>query len=314
MTGTAVLVEAVRSGFVESRHHGSLVLLAADGTVEASLGTTDVPVLPRSSNKPMQAVAMLRAGLDLDGPLLALAAASHSGESFHLDGVRTILSGAGLDESALQTPADYPVDEAEKLDYVRGGGVPARIAMNCSGKHAAMLATCVVNDWPVDTYRDPGHPLQRAIAAVLEELGGEKVAATTVDGCGAPAFGISLLALARAFRRIALANDGPEHRVAEAIRQNPQWLGGSRRDVTVLLAGVPGLIAKDGAEGVYAAALPDGRAVAIKVEDGASRARPPLMAAALRRLGVAAPVLDELARTPLLGGGQPVGELRFVGW
>jgi L-asparaginase II len=310
---TDVLVEVVRSGFVEGHHHGSVVALAADGSVALRAGDPDRPVFPRSSNKPMQAVGMVRAGLDLDGELLALASASHSGEPFHLAGVRRILAGAGLGEDALQTPPDYPVDEVEKLAYVRRGGEPVPLAMNCSGKHAAMLATCVRNGWPTATYRDPDHPLQKTLRATLEELAGEPVASTGVDGCGAPLFAISLTGLARAFRAIATADPGTaEHRVAEAIRAHPTWLGGTRRDVTRLIAGVPGLIAKDGAEGVYAAALPDGRAVAFKIEDGASRARPPVMAAALRRLGVEAPVLDELATTPLLGGGQPVGEVRAV--
>ncbi len=219
---------------------------------------------------------MLRAGLDLDGKLLALACASHSGEPFHLDGVREILAGAGLDESALQTPPDYPVDEVEKLAYVARGGQPAAVAMNCSGKHAAMLATCVHNGWPTTSYRDPAHPLQQAVREAIEDLAAERVSATGVDGCGAPVFGLTLAGLARAFRAIALAGDGTaEQRVAASIRSHPEWLGGTRRDVTRLIEGVPGLIAKDGAEGVYAAALPDGRAVALKIEDGGQRARPP---------------------------------------
>ena len=310
-----MLVEVVRSGFVEGRHRGSLVALAADGTVAFEAGVPDQPTLPRSSNKPMQAVAMLRSGLELDGELLALACASHSGEPMHLDGVHRILAGAGLDETDLRTPPDYPVDEVEKLAYVAAGGMPQPLAMNCSGKHAAMLATCVVNGWPTETYREAEHPLQQAVRTTIEELAGEKVATTGVDGCGAPVFGLTLTGLARAFRAIAVASPGTaEHRVAEAIRHHPLWLGGSRRDVTRLVEGVSGLIAKDGAEGVYAAALPDGRAVALKIDDGSQRARPPVMSAALSRLGVVAPVLDELATSVLLGGGQPVGDVRFAGW
>jgi L-asparaginase II len=308
---SALLAEVVRSGFVEGHHRGSLLALAADGTRVLALGTPDAPVFPRSSNKPMQAVGMLEAGLDLDGELLALASASHSGAAFHLDGVRRVLAAAGLDESALQTPPDYPVGEVEKLAYVAAGGQPVPLAMNCSGKHAAMLATCVVNGWPTATYPDPEHPLQRALLATVERLAGEPVSATGVDGCGAPLFALTLAGLARAFVAIATAAPGtPEHRVAEAIRTYPAWLGGTGRDVTALITGVPGLIAKDGAEGVYAAALPDGRAVALKVDDGAARARPPVMVAALRALGVDAPVLDELAEAPLLGGGRPVGSVR----
>ncbi|MEO7981738.1 MAG: asparaginase [Sporichthyaceae bacterium] len=306
-----VVAEVVRSGFVEGHHHGSVLALAADGSRVLALGAPDVPVFPRSSNKPLQAVAMLEAGLDLDGELLALACASHSGEPFHIEGVRRVLAGAGLDESALQTPPDWPVDEVEKLAFAAGGGHPARVLMNCSGKHAAMLATCAANSWPVETYLEPGHPLQRQLRATVERLAGEQVAATGVDGCGAPLLALTLAGLARAFVALATAGPGtPEHRVAEAVRAHPQWLGGTRRDVTALVAGVPGLVAKDGAEGVYAAALPDGRAVALKIEDGGQRARPPVMAAALRALGVEAAVLGEQAETPLLGGGVPVGAVR----
>jgi len=290
-----------------------VIALAADGRVALEAGRPDVPVFPRSSNKPMQAVGMLEAGLDLDGELLALACASHSGEAFHLAGVRRILAGAGLSEADLRTPPDYPVDERERLSYVAAGGAPVPIAMNCSGKHAAMLATCVVNGWPVEGYRAADHPLQVALRATVERLAGETVAAVGVDGCGAPVLAITLTGLARSFAAIATAPDGtPEHRVASAIRAHPCWLGGTGRDVTRLVAGVEGLIAKDGAEGVYAAAMPDGRAVALKVDDGGQRARPPVMVAALRALGVDAPVLDELAEGTLLGGGVPVGSVRCV--
>jgi L-asparaginase II len=308
-----VLAEVVRSGFVEGSHRGSLVAVDGGGQELWRVGDPDHPVFPRSSNKPMQAVGMLRAGLDLDGELLALAAASHSGEPFHLDGVRRILAGAGIGESALQTPADYPVDETEKIAYIAAGGVPEPIAMNCSGKHAAMLATCVVNGWSLDTYPDAGHPLQKALQEAVGDLADEQIPAVGVDGCGAPLFALTLTGLARAFSRIATAPaESPEGRVAAAIRAHPTWLGGTRRDVSRLVAGVPGLIAKDGAEGVYAAALPDGRALALKVDDGAARARPPVMVAALRRLGVDVSPLGELATTPLLGGGRRVGEVRAV--
>ena len=310
---SVLLAEVVRSGFVEGGHRGSLVALAADGSRLLERGEPDAPVFPRSSNKPLQAVGLLELGLDLDGELLALAAASHSGESFHLDGVRRVLASAGLDESDLQTPPDLPVDEVEKLAYVAAGGTASPLVMNCSGKHAAMLATCVANDWPTDTYRDPGHPLQQSLRETVERLAGEKSAAVGVDGCGAPLFALSLTGLARAFAAVATATAGtPEHRVASAIRRHPEWLGGTRRDVTALVAGVPGLVAKDGAEGVYAAALPDGRAVALKIDDGAQRARPPVMAAALRAIGVEAPVLDDQQTAALLGGGVPVGAVRPV--
>jgi L-asparaginase II len=176
-----------------------------------------------------------------------------------------------------------------------------------------MLATCVGAGWPVETYTAPDHPLQVALHDTVSDLAGEKIPEIGVDGCGAPLFALTLTGLARAFARIATAAPGtPEGRVAAAIRANPTWLGGTRRDVSALVAGVPGLIAKDGAEAVYAAALPDGRAVAFKLDDGGQRARPPVMVAALRRLGVDVSALTDQANPPLLGGGRPVGEIRAV--
>jgi len=316
MPAPVVVAEIVRSGFVEGHHYGSVVALEADGRVAWSVGDVESPVLPRSCNKPLQAVGMLRAGLDLDGELLALAAASHSGEAFHLEGARRILASAGLDESALQTPPDYPIDDQAREEYIRAGGEKSPLAMNCSGKHAAMLATCVVNGWDTATYLHPDHPLQVAIAETFADLTGEKVAVVAVDGCGAPLLSTSLGGLARAFRTIALATSGPEKRVADAIRTHPEFTSGSRRDEATLLRAIPGAIGKAGAESCYAVALADGRAVALKTDDGAPRVRPVLMAAALERLGVTRDGdvdADAVRRTgvvELFGGGRPVGEIR----
>lgn len=309
-----MIARVVRSGFVESVHHGTAVAVDADGDVVVSAGTPAAAIFPRSTNKPLQAVAMVRAGLALEGPLLALAAASHSGERYHLDGARRILAGAGLDPQALGNVEDLPYDEQERQEWVRTGRGASRLAQNCSGKHAAMLATCVENGWPTTGYLDPGHPLQRLIAETIADLAGEPVTATGVDGCGAPVLAVSVLGLAAAFARIATADPGtPEGRVAAAMRRHPEWVGGTGRDVTALMNGVPGLIAKDGAEAVYAAALPDGRAAALKIADGGQRARPVVLAALLHRLGVSAPVLDEQAGTEVLGAGMPVGVVEAVG-
>jgi L-asparaginase II len=309
-----VLAHVVRSGFVESVHHGSVVAVDGDGTVLLSVGDVTGPTFPRSSNKPLQALAMVRAGLDLDGELLALASASHSGEPFHLDGVRRILDGAGLKEDDLQNTPDLPYDEAERRSWIADGRPASSLAQNCSGKHAAMLATCVANGWDLATDRDPAHPLQQLMGETLAELAGEPVAATGVDGCGAPVMAISLTGLARAFGRLASAAEGTdEGRVARAINAHPEWLGGTRRDVTSLIRGLPGAVAKDGAESVYALGLPDGRGVALKIADGAQRARPVVLAAALARLGIEADVLAELAAAPVLGHGEPVGAVVAVG-
>ena len=313
-----VVAEIVRSGFVEGHHYGSLVVLAADGSVDWSVGDARSPILPRSCNKPLQATAMLEAGLRLDGELLALASASHSGEDFHLDGVRRILAGAGLGEQALQTPADYPIDDQAREELLRSGGTRSSIAMNCSGKHAAMLATCVANAWDTSTYLAPDHPLQVAIRHRFAELTGEPVEAVATDGCGAPLLSASLTGLARAFRTMALAGSGAPRRVAEAIRAHPEFTSGSRRDEAALLRAVPGSIGKAGAESCYVVALADGRAVALKTDDGAPRVRPVLMAAALERMGVPeeagvdGAVVRRTGTLELLGGGRPVGEIRAV--
>ena len=311
MRSGEVVAEVVRSGFVESVHCGAIAALDTDGSLAWSVGDPAAPVFPRSCNKPLQTLGMLRCGLNLDGELLALTSASHSGEPFHIGGVRQILAEAGLDEAALRTPADYPLDVQARADWVRSGAGPAPIAMNCSGKHAGMLATSVANGWPVESYVSAEHPLQVALAAAFAEATDQPLARVGVDGCGAPLFATSLAALAAAFRAIALGQPGTlEHRVAEAFRQHPEWASGTRRDEATLLRGLPGAIGKAGAEGCYAVALPDGRAVALKIDDGAGRARPVVMAAALRRFGIEHPVLDELGTAPVLGGGRPVGEIR----
>ena len=260
---------------------------------------------------------MVRLGLDLPDELLALTCASHSGEGFHLDGVRRILDGRRARPSRRCRPrpttrSTTPTREAA----IRDGRERDSISMNCSGKHAGMLATCVLNGWDTATYRDPGHPLQVAIRETFEELTGEPVVAVATDGCGAPLLSCSLTGLARAFRTLAVAQDGPERRVAEAIRRHPEWVSGTTRDERALLTAVPGAIGKAGAESCYAVALPDGRSFALKTDDGAARVRPVLMAEALRRAGV----LDEpgvdgeaVRRTgvvELLGGGVPVGVVR----
>jgi L-asparaginase II len=310
----AVLARVVRSGFVESVHHGTAVAVDTDGDVVRAAGSPQAPIFPRSSNKPLQAVAMLRAGLPLDGHLLALACSSHSGERYHLDGALRILAAAGLDASALRNTPSFPLDEDERLVWRSAGRRPSSLAQNCSGKHAAMLATCVHNGWPVEHYLDPEHPLQRAVTQTVADLAGEPVAAIGVDGCGAPAHAISPLGLAAAFARISAAPPAtPEGRVADAVRAHPEWLGGTGRDVTRLVRGVPGLVAKDGAEGVFAAALPDGRAAAVKIADGGERPRSAVLATLLHRLGVEADVLEELLHVPVLGHGEPVGRVEVVG-
>lgn len=308
-----VLAEVVRSGFVEGRHTGSVLAVRPDGERVLALGEPDQPMFPRSANKPLQAAGMLRAGLDIDGERLAIAAASHNGEPYHQALVRALLADAGLEESALANTPGLPLDEAAAADMLRAGLGPSALAANCSGKHAAMVVTCRVNGWPLAGYLDGDHPLQQAIGAGVAELAGESVAAIGVDGCGAPLHALSLAGVARAYLRLVTAEPGAaEREVGDAMRDYPHAVGGRGRAVTALMVGIPGLVAKDGAEGVFAAASHNGGAVVVKIDDGAQRAALPVLVAGLRALGLAADVLDELATLPVLGGGQPVGEVRAL--
>ncbi len=307
------LVRVVRSGFHESSHLGAVVITGPDGDVLAARGPADLPVFPRSSNKPFQALAMLAAGADLAGPDLALASASHSGEPMHTERALAVLARAGLTEDDLGCPPALPLNEAARDDVIRAGGGPRRIYMNCSGKHAGMLAACVAAGWDTTSYLAPDHPLQRSVAEQVHRLSGEEPVATGIDGCGAPLYAISLTGLARAFGRLTTAVPGtPERSVADAMRAHPELVAGTGRDDTLMMRAIPGLLMKAGAEGVHAAALADGRAVALKIADGHERARTPVLVAALRHLGVDDPVLDRFARGVVLGGGVPVGAVEVV--
>ncbi|MGE5828861.1 MAG: asparaginase [Micromonosporaceae bacterium] len=315
--GGVVVAEVVRSGFVEGRHHGSVAVLDASGDLTAAAGDVHGAVFPRSSNKPMQAVAMLRSGLTLADPAdLALVAASHAGEPFHIERVRAMLHAGGLSEENLRCPPDLPLAESARTEALRTDG-RQRVYMNCSGKHTGMLLTCRASGWPLESYRDPEHPLQQACRAAVEDLAGEPVAAVGVDGCGAPVLAISLLGLARAFLAVVSAEPGTAPRaVADAMRAHPELISGTGADDARLMRGIPGLLSKGGAEGVLAVALPGAGAVAIKIDDGTTRARLPVLAAALAgmsgwdQLGPAE--LERLTETPVLGGGEPVGQVRAL--
>jgi L-asparaginase II len=259
----------------------------------------------------MQAVAMTRLGLSLPPDLLALAAASHSGEPFHLDAAQRILDGCGCTEDDLGNPAGLPFDPFEAAGWIASGRPTRRLAHNCSGKHAAMLATARLRGWAPAGYLDREHPLQRAIAATVEDLTGEQIAYTAVDGCGSPLFAVSLAALTRAVGRIAAAAaDTAEGCVARAMRAYPEMVAGSRRDVTALMRAVPGLIAKDGFEAVQVAALPDGTAIGVKIADGSDRARLPVTVAALALAGVDPDLLAPFGEAGTARGLAVAGELR----
>ena len=304
-----------RSGLDESVHFGAVVALDRDGSVSLAVGRPEAVVYPRSSNKPMQAVAMVRAGLALPPRLLALVCASHDGTPAHTSAALEILATAGLDAAALGNTPGMPLDEAAERDVVRAGGSATPLMMNCSGKHSGMLATCARRGWDAarGEYLRIDHPLQLAITHTIDELTGEPHDHIGIDGCGAPAHAFSLLGLARAFRAIATGEGGTGCAdVAAAMTAHPEMVGGEPRDVTQLMRQVPGLMAKDGADGVFAAALPDGRAVALKIADGGDRARPPVMLAALRHLGVDVDAVEPLLEQRVLGHGHQVGVVRAV--
>lgn len=309
-----------RNGFVESRHAGAAVVLSSDGEVVAQHGDAEALILPRSSLKPLQAIAGVTAGAALEGEQLALGTASHSGTERHVEVVREILAAGGLNEDDLGCPVAWPSDATARRDMIRDHVDRARVRMNCSGKHALMLRACVATGWPTEGYLDPAHPLQVHIRDVVERLAGEKVAHTAVDGCGAPVHVITLLGLARAIHRIGSASERSPfalHRVAgtlvRAVRENPWTIAGPGEPDTVAIETL-GVFAKHGAEGVMVMVAPDGTTVALKMLDGSSRASVIVAATLLARAGglTEADVAALATALPLdvLGGGQPVGVIR----
>ena len=299
-----VLAEYVRDGIVESVHRGYLVALNSDGSVNLALGNIEHLIFPRSTVKSIQGAAMVRSGLKLEPRLLALGCSSHSGSEEHLSAVREILSMAKLDEIALQCMLDKPLGDAERRAW---GDKPAtRISMNCSGKHAAMLLTCVTNGWPIENYLDSTHPLQVAIKAELEALAGETITLTSTDGCGAPLFLISVIGLARAIRAITISIDPIHQSVLDASRKFPEMVAGKDRLTTQMIEAVPGLYMKDGAEAVEIASMPDGRTLVFKVSDGSLRPFRVLVHAGLKRLGIDSPYVAE----NVLGGDRIIGSIR----
>ena len=297
-----VLAELVRNDVVESQHVGHFVALDTDGSILLQKGDPTQLIYPRSSYKAVLASAMVRSRVNLDSRLLALTCSSHSGLPMHQKGVLEILRLAGLDESALQNVKGKPLDAAAAL----ATPLPTRLAMNCSGKHAGMLLGCSVNGWPTSNYLEPGHPLQQAFKSELENLAGERVSHTAVDGCGAPLFLISLLGLARAIRAMTISTDPVHQSVVDACRSFPEMVAGPERMSSIFMGQHPGLFMKSGAESVMVAAVEDGRSFAFKVNDGGLRPRSAISLAGLRLLGINAS--DTLEK--IYGGDHIVGSIR----
>lgn len=302
-----------RSGVDESVHFGALVALNPDGSVAFSVGDPNVTIFPRSATKPFQALAMVRAGLSLPAEQLALVCASHSGQAVHQQTARNILATVNLDESALLNTAGFSLHVPTAHEVIRAGGGKSPIQMDCSGKHAGMLATCVLNGWTTDNYLHPEHPLQVAITNTITSITGAAPVAIGTDGCGAPAHVIPLLHLARAMRALAVGDaDREGQQVFHAMEQFPHMVAGDDRHVTAIASAIPGLAAKDGADSVYVAAMEDGRAVALKLSDGSGRALPTVLLAALQRLGIDTTQVPGTVAEIVLGHGQPVGAVRAV--
>lgn len=311
-----VLAEVERSGFVESRHLGAVAVADADGRLLATAGDPGLVVYLRSSAKPFQALAVRALGVEAELGLgevaLAGACGSHNAEPDHVASVRKVLEAAGLDETALRCPPVLPTDRTARE---RADG-PAAVYHNCSGKHAYMLAGSVVRGWAPERYTEPDHPLQAVVGDTLADYAGSPIEHVGVDGCGVPVHAVPLRGLATAYARLgaraASGEEGPAA-VVEAVRHHPFMLSGTGQLDTLLLEATSGrVLAKVGAEATYGAVdLSSGTGLALKVLDGAPRARGAALLAALRALDwLTGPEWDaviDAATVPIHGGGHPVG-------
>jgi L-asparaginase II len=295
-----------RAGLVESRHRGIAALVGPDGKLIDHLGVPKRLIYPRSAVKPLQVVAMRRAGLDLVGEELAICAGSHHGTGRHIALVDGILAGVGLDENSLQCPPAWPGNQAARAQAAG----ESKAAFNCSGKHAGFIAASKAAGWDVETYLDPKHPLQQLVEEVFVEFSGEPILHSTVDGCGAPLHTITVEGLARAIGKFAAI----EPEIVDAMLAHPWAVGDQKSPDAVIMQ--HGMVAKLGAEGVFVIGLKSGHGVAVKIADGSLRAAPLVALKLLQCNGL----LDDATYAELhatltvksMGGGQSVGELRAV--
>ena len=326
MTGSAVVIEITRGPIVESRHEGIAAIVKADGAVVASWGDIDSPVLPRSANKPIQAMAFVESGaidrFGLGNEHIALACASHNGEPRHVETVRAWLKQVGLCEDDLECGPHAPRLPATVEALIRQAAVPTPAFNNCSGKHSGFLTTAVQYGEPTKGYIKYDHPVQRRLRAIMSDLCGADAHAFPhgTDGCGIPTLATPLKALARAMASMAdpsrLSNKHAEAatRIRTAMNAEPFMVAGSGRFCTRINGALPGVAqVKTGAEGVFCAMLPTlGLGVAIKMWDGAGRSAEVAMAALLDHLGVLpASQRDEIVHPPIRNVvGLLVGEMR----
>jgi L-asparaginase II len=290
-------VEVWRGELVESRHRVSVAVVDGEGRLRAHAGDTAMLVYARSSIKPMQALPLIEDEIierfGLTDAELALACASHSGEPRHIDGVRSMLAKIGLREDALACGPHAPFHDGSATELRRRGIEPGRVHNNCSGKHAGMLALARGNQWPVAGYQEHSHPVQQRMLEVIAEWSGVPAedVSMAVDGCGVTTFALPLQRLAHAFARLATAArrgaDAPT-RVVQAMTRHPEMVGGTDRLCTNLMRVAAGrMFVKVGAEGVYCAGVPGAElGVALKIEDGATRAAEPALVAVLQQLAL----------------------------
>jgi L-asparaginase II len=307
------LARVTRSGVTESVHDGSIAVVDPEGRPIASYGDIDWPFFARSSIKPFQGTVALEHGADLAPEWLALACSSHTGAPIHIAIVREMLRSAGLSESHLRTPPDWP-EGANRDRLLRASyGRPESVFHNCSGKHAAFLRACSATGWDLATYPEPAHPLQQHVRELLEDVTGEHELEVGVDGCGAPTFTVSTRTLARAFAR--LGNDERFNRVFDAMHRFPRLASGMNRPDAEFAIHTNG-VSKRGAEGNLGLAVRGRGAVAIKVADGESRAIGPVVTDVLIQLGWLTPAmanaLGTATRVPMSGGGREVGTVESV--
>lgn len=302
----AVVAELVRDGLVESRHWGMAALVGPDGKVIDEIGKSKRLIFPRSSVKPLQAVAAKRAGLKLSGAQLAITCGSHQGTKAHAKLVQEILEGAGLGLDSLQCPVAWPGSVEAALE----AGSQKREYFNCSGKHAGFLAASVAAGFSTDTYLSPEHPLQKLITEVIEEYSGEKVLFTTADGCGAPLHTVTVEGLARAIGKFTAT----ETEIADAMIGNAWAVDGVGTADTLLMEA--GFVAKLGAEGVFVIGTKDGHGVAVKIADGQLRAAPLVAMGLLHKHGlmptkVYEELFDKIAQK-VTGGSKVTGQLKIT--